>query len=50
MNPPFSTTPGVDRRRRGVDLLHARAAFAMLPPGGRLVALTGHGCLPGGKD
>ena len=50
MNPPFSTTPGVDRRRRGADLLHVRAAFALLPPGGRLVAITGHGCLPGGKD
>ena len=50
MNPPFSTTPGVDRRRRGADLLHVRAAFALLPPGGRLVAVTGHGCLPGGKD
>ena len=50
MNPPFSTTPGVDRRRRGADLLHVRAAFSMLPPGGRLVALTGHGCLPGGRD
>ena len=48
MNPPFSTTPGVDRRRRGADLRHVRAAFALLPPGGRLVALTGHGCLPGG--
>ena len=50
MNPPFSTTPGVDRRRRGADLLHVRAAFSMLPPGGRLVAITGHGCLPGAKD
>ena len=50
MNPPFSTTPGVDRRRRGADLLHVRAAFALLPPGGRLVALTGHGCVPGGGD
>ena len=50
MNPPFSTTPGVDRRRRGADLLHVRAAFSMLPPGGRLVAITGHGCLPGGRD
>ena len=50
MNPPFSTTPGVDRRRRGADLLHVRAAFALLPPGGRLVAITGHGCLPGAKD
>ena len=50
MNPPFSTTPGVDRRRRGADLLHVRAAFSMLPPGGRLVAITGHGCLPGGRE
>ena len=50
MNPPFSTTPGVDRRRRGADLRHVRAAFALLPSGGRLVALTGHGCLPGGGD
>ena len=50
MNPPFSTTPGVDRRRRGADLLHVRAAFALLPPGGRLVAVTGHGCLPGARD
>ena len=50
MNPPFSTTPGVDRRRRGADLLHVRAAFALLPPGGRLVAVTGHGCLPGGRE
>ena len=50
MNPPFSATPGVDRRRRGADLRHVRAAFALLPPGGRLVALTGHGCLPGGKE
>ena len=50
MNPPFSTTPGVDRRRRGADLLHVRAAFALLPPGGRLVAITGHGCLPGARD
>ena len=50
MNPPFSVTPGVDRRRRGADLRHVRAAFALLPPGGRLVALTGHGCLPGGQE
>ena len=50
MNPPFSATPGVDRRRRGADLRHVRAAFALLPPGGRLVALTGHGCVPGGRD
>ena len=50
MNPPFSVAPGVDRRRRGADLRHVRAAFALLPPGGRLVALTGHGCVPGGKE
>ena len=46
MNPPFSTTPGVDRRRAGTDLRHLRSAFAMLPPGGRLVAITSRNCVP----
>ena len=41
--------PGVDRRRRGADLLHVRAAFALLPPGGRLVAVTG-ARLPAGRQ
>ncbi len=47
MNPPFSTTPGVDRRRTGTDLRHLRSAFAMLPPGGRLAAITSRNCVPG---
>ena len=47
MNPPFSATPGVDRTRRGADLRHVRSAFSMLPPGGRLVAITSEGCVPG---
>ena len=47
MNPPFSTTPGVDRRRVGTDLRHLRSAFAMLPPGGRLAAITSRNCVPG---
>ena len=47
MNPPFSATPGVDRRRNDADLRHIRSACAMLPPGGRLVAITSHSCVPG---
>ncbi len=47
MNPPFSATPGVDRIRRDADLRHVRSAFSMLPPGGRLVAITSEGCMPG---
>ena len=48
MNPPFSVSPGVERRRLDADLRHIRSAFSMLPPGGRLVAITSHSCLPGG--
>ena len=47
MNPPFSASPGVDRIRRDADLRHVRSAFSMLPPGGRLVAITSEGCMPG---
>ena len=47
MNPPFSATPGVDRIRHDADLRHIRSAFAMLPPGGRLAAITSANCLPG---
>ena len=47
MNPPFSAAPGVDRRRAGTDLRHLRSAVAMLPPGGRLAAITSRGCVPG---
>jgi len=47
MNPPFSASPGVERRRIDVDLRHVRSACSMLPPGGRLVAITSHSCIPG---
>ena len=47
MNPPFSVSPGVERRRLDADLRHIRSAFSMLPPGGRLVTITSHSCLPG---
>ena len=50
MNPPFSTTPGVSRSRRGADLRHIRSAFSMLPQGGRLVAVTSANCVPGDTD
>ena len=47
MNPPFSVSPGVERRRHDADLRHIRSAFSMLPPGGRLVAIASHSCVPG---
>ena len=47
MNPPFSASPGVQRIRHEADLRHLRAAFSMLPAGGRLVAITSAGCIPG---
>ena len=47
MNPPFSASPGVDRRRLDADLRHIHSACSMLPPGGRLVAITSHSCVPG---
>ena len=47
MNPPFSATPGVDRIRHDADLRHVRSAFSMLPPGGRLAAITSAHCVPG---
>ena len=47
MNPPFSATPGVTRVRHDADLRHIRSAFSALAPGGRLVAVTSAGCLPG---
>ena len=46
MNPPFSTSPHVEQRRRNTDLRHVRAAFRMLAPGGRLVAITAANCRP----
>ena len=47
MNPPFSASPGVERIRHHVDLHHIRSAFSMLPPGGRLVAISSSHCVPG---
>ena len=47
MNPPFSATPGVDRSRHDADLRHVRSAASMLPPGGRLVAITSAHCVLG---
>ena len=47
MNPPFSASPGVERIRHHVDLHHIRSAFSMLPPGGRLVAISSAHCVPG---
>ena len=50
MNPPFSATPGVDHIRHDADLRHVRSAFSMLPPGGRLAAITSANCIPGDSD
>ena len=47
MNPPFSASPGIDRIRHDADLRHIRSAFSMLPPGGRLVAISSSHCTPG---
>ena len=47
MNPPFSASPGVQRTRHDADLRHLCSAFSMLPAGGRLVAITSAGCIPG---
>ena len=47
MNPPFSVSPGVNHVRHDADLRHLRAAFTMLPPGGRLTAITSANCIPG---
>ena len=47
MNPPFSASPGVDRIRHDAALRHIRSAFSMLPPGGRLVAISSAHCVPG---
>ncbi len=47
MNPPFSASPGVERIRHHVDLHHIRSAVSMLPPDGRLVAISSAHCVPG---
>ncbi len=46
MNPPFSVSPGIERARRNADLHHIRSAASMLPPGGRLVAISSSHCSP----
>jgi predicted RNA methylase len=46
MNPPFSALAGVDRRVADAALRHIRSALERLSPGGRLVAITGHGLSP----
>ena len=46
MNPPFSVTPGITSPRHDADLRHIRSAFAMLPPGGRLVTISSAHCSP----
>ena len=46
MNPPFSATPGITSPRHDADLRHIRSAFAMLPPGGRLVTISSAHCSP----
>ena len=46
MNPPFSVSPHVHQRMARSDLRHLCAAFSMLPPGGRLVAITSSNCTP----
>ena len=46
MNPPFSrrtTRRSVDS---DADLIHVRAAYRALAPGGRLVTVTSEGCIP----
>ncbi len=50
MNPPFSATPGVHHIRHDADLRHVRSAFSMLPPGGRLAAITSANCIPRDSD
>ena len=47
INPPFSASPGIERIRHHADLNHIRSAFSMLPPGGRLVAISSAHCIPG---
>ena len=47
MNPPFSVSPRISRIRHDADLRHLRAAFTLLPPGGRLTAITSANCIPG---
>ena len=46
MNPPFSASPNAARASGEVTMLHILAALRLLPPDGRLVAITGEGFSP----
>ena len=46
LNPPFSRAAHVAGRQRHTDLRHLVSAYQMLPPGGRIVAITGHSTSP----
>ncbi|MCA6111807.1 strawberry notch-like NTP hydrolase domain-containing protein [Bradyrhizobium cenepequi] len=46
MNPPFSAAANVDRRVSDAALRHVASALALLPDGGRLIAITGANCSP----
>ena len=50
MNPPFSVSANIGRTRHGADLRHIRSAASMLPPGGRLVAISSSHCSPASQD
>ena len=46
MNPPFSASPNAARGSGEVTMQHVLAALRLLPPDGRLVAITGEGFSP----
>jgi predicted RNA methylase len=46
MNPPFSSSPYVEKRFAEAAFRHLASAFARLREGGRLVAITGHNVGP----
>jgi predicted RNA methylase len=46
MNPPFSSSPHVEKRFAEAAFRHLASAFARLSEGGRLVAITGHNVGP----
>ena len=46
MNPPFSSSPHVEKRFAEAAFRHLASAFARLRDGGRLVAITGHNVGP----
>lgn len=49
MNPPFSTSPDVDRRNPIAIAKHVRSAFLRLVPGGRMVLIAAHWFHPGSE-